>query len=209
MPTHVYIWYPQNDINERVYIFMCTNMRAVIWIAISFGYKALLQLGAIFMAFTTRKVNIKALNDTKEIYAIIYINTLIITVLIVTEFALKSHREAYVTLYGLAIFAEATLFLALTFIPKVYGSSCKKYNKKLCDHACIIKPLFYQRRAGSWNLKVYLRVCLYKLRLFCCTLILKERKCSPILNQRLVTLLSPTTLKTYPLHWPYQISRQR
>ena len=115
-PTHAYL---QNDVNERVYIFMCTNMRAVIWIAISFGYKALLQLGAIFMAFTTRKVNIKGLNDTKEIYAIIYINTLIITVLIVTEFALKSHRDAYVTLYGLAIFAEATLFLALTFIPKV------------------------------------------------------------------------------------------
>ena len=98
---------------------MCTNMRAVIWIAISFGYKALLQLGALFMAFTTRKVNIKGLNDTKEIYAIIYINTLIITVLIVTEFVLKSHRDVYVVLYGLAIFAEATLFLALTFIPKV------------------------------------------------------------------------------------------
>ena len=61
----------------------------------------------------------QGLNDTKEIYAIIYINTLIITVLIVTEFALKGHRDAYVTLYGLAIFAEATLFLALTFIPKV------------------------------------------------------------------------------------------
>ena len=111
-----------------VYIFVCTNMRAVIWIAITFGYKALLQLGAIFMAFTTRKVNIKGLNDTREIYAIIYTNTLIITVLIVTEFALKNHREAYIALYGLAIFAEATLFLALTFIPKVHTSFV--YRKK-------------------------------------------------------------------------------
>ena len=110
----------KDEINERVYIFMCTNMRAVVWIAITFGYKALLQLCAIFMAFTTRKVNVKGLNDTREIYAIIYTNTLIITVLIVTEFALKSHRDAYITLYGLAIFAEATLFLALTFIPKVH-----------------------------------------------------------------------------------------
>ena len=111
---------------------MCTNMRAVIWIAITFGYKALLQLGAIFMAFTTRKVNIKGLNDTKEIYAIIYINTLIVTVLIVTEFALKSHRDAYVTLYGLAIFAEATLFLALTFIPKV-RVVMKTYHNQSCE----------------------------------------------------------------------------
>lgn len=116
MSTHTPL---QNEINERVYVFMCTNMRAVIWIAISFAYKALLQLAAIFMAFTTRKVSVKGLNDTKEIYGIIYINTLILTVLIVTEFALKSHRDAYFTLYGLAIFAEATLFLSLTFIPKV------------------------------------------------------------------------------------------
>lgn len=119
----------QNEKNEMVYVFVCTNMRAVIWIAITFGYKALLQLGAIFMAFTTRKVNVKGLNDTREIYAIIYTNTLIITVLIVTEFALKNHRDAYVALYGLAIFAEATLFLALTFIPKVC-TSLKIYRKK-------------------------------------------------------------------------------
>ena len=121
---------------------MCTNMRAVIWIAISFGYKALLQLGAIFMAFTTRKVNIKGLNDTKEIYAIIYINTLIITVLIVTEFALKSHRDAYMTLYGLAIFAEATLFLALTFIPKVLiiMRSCEGFT---CRGGRMAKNVFY------------------------------------------------------------------
>ena len=93
--------------------------RAVIWIAISFAYKALLQLCAIFMAFTTRKVNMKGLNDTKEIYTIIYINTIIITVLIVTEFVLKRHHVVYITLYGLAIFAEATLFLSMTFVPKV------------------------------------------------------------------------------------------
>ena len=61
----------------------------------------------------------KGLNDTKEIYTIIYINTIIITVLIVTEFVLKSHYTVYITLYGLAIFAEATLFLGMTFVPKV------------------------------------------------------------------------------------------
>ena len=109
----------QNGRNERVFIFVCASTAATVWIAISFGYKALLQLGAIFMAFTTRKVKIKGLNDTKELYTIIYINTVIITMLIVTEFALRSHRDVYVTLYGLAIFAGATLFLGLTFIPKV------------------------------------------------------------------------------------------
>ncbi len=112
-------FYLQDGRNERVFIFVCASTAATVWIAISFGYKALLQLGAIFMAFTTRKVKIRGLNDTKELYTIIYINTVIITMLIVTEFTLRSHRDVYVTLYGLAIFAGATLFLGLTFIPKV------------------------------------------------------------------------------------------
>ena len=105
--------------NEKVYVFLCAGSTTAIWEAISFGYKALLQLGAIFMAFTTRKVKIKGLNDTKEIYTIIYINTVFITVLIGTEFALRMHRDAYISLYGVAIFSQATLFLTLTFIPKV------------------------------------------------------------------------------------------
>ena len=71
------------------------------------------------MAFTTRKVKVKGLNDTKEIYTIIYINTVIITMLIVTEFALRTHQDAYIALFGLSIFLEASLFLALMFIPKV------------------------------------------------------------------------------------------
>lgn len=117
----------QTGRNERVFIFVCANTAATVWIAISFGYKAVLQFGAIFMAFTTRKVKMKGLHDAKELYTIIYINTAIITMLIVTEFALRGHRDVYATLYGLAIFAGATLFLALTFIPKV-GSS---YNINL------------------------------------------------------------------------------
>ena len=102
-----------------VYTFNCSNQNTTVWIAISFAYKGLLQLGAIFMAFTTRKVSIKALNDTKENCAIIYINSIILTVLIVTHLALSDHRDAYTALFGLAVFMEATLFLTVVFIPKV------------------------------------------------------------------------------------------
>ena len=37
-----------------------------IWLAVSFSYKALLQLVAIFMAFHIRCVKVKALNDLKK-----------------------------------------------------------------------------------------------------------------------------------------------
>lgn len=98
---------------------MCTSPESFKWLAVSFSYKAFLQLGAVFMAFTTRKVKIKGLNDTLELYLMIYINTMIIIALTILEFAPRSNHHLYVALFGLAMFAEGTLFLGSTFIPKV------------------------------------------------------------------------------------------
>ena len=71
------------------------------------------------MAFHTRRVKIKALNDSKEIAAIIYFNSIILVVIAVTEFALQHYHIVYATLFGLALFIEASLFLGVLFVPKV------------------------------------------------------------------------------------------
>ena len=89
------------------------------WLAISYAYKGLLQLAAMFMAFHTRRVNIKALNDSKEIAVIVYVNSIILALLAVVEFALSNYHEVYTALFGLALLVEATIFLTLGFIPKV------------------------------------------------------------------------------------------
>ena len=74
---------------------------------------------AMFMAFHTRRVKVKALNDSKEIAAIIYFNSIILSILAVTEFALQHYHDVYAALFGLALFIEASLFLGLIFVPKV------------------------------------------------------------------------------------------
>ena len=71
------------------------------------------------MAFHTRRVRIKALNDSKEITAIIYFNSIILVLLVVTEFALEHYHDVYAALFGLALLIEASLFLGLLFVPKV------------------------------------------------------------------------------------------
>ena len=71
------------------------------------------------MAFHTRRVNIKVLNDSKEIAVIVYINSVTLTLLAVVEFALTKYHEVYTAIFGLALLLEATVFLALIFIPKV------------------------------------------------------------------------------------------
>ena len=71
------------------------------------------------MAFHTRRVKIKALNDSKEITAIIYFNSIILVLLVVTEFALERYHDVYAALFGLALLIEASLFLGILFVPKV------------------------------------------------------------------------------------------
>ena len=71
------------------------------------------------MAFHIRRVKVKALNDSKEIAAIIYINSIILAVLAVTQFALENYHNVYAAMFGLALLIDATMFLGLIFIPKV------------------------------------------------------------------------------------------
>ena len=71
------------------------------------------------MAFHIRRVKVKALNDSKEIAVIIYINSVILALLAVTQFVLETYHDAYAAMFGLALLVDATLFLGLIFIPKV------------------------------------------------------------------------------------------
>ena len=71
------------------------------------------------MAFHTRHVKVKALNNSVEIAAIIYVNSIILAVLVVTEFALVTYHYAYAAVFGLGLLTEGSLFLGLTYIPKV------------------------------------------------------------------------------------------
>ena len=73
----------------------------------------------MFMAFHTRKVKIQSLNEAIEIAGLVYINTIILVVVVVAGFAFNNHHHTHASLYGLAMIVDATLFLTLTFVPKV------------------------------------------------------------------------------------------
>ena len=124
-----YIATSQEDgINYDNYVFICMNDDAIVWLAISYAYKGLLQLVAMFMAFHTRRVKIKVLNDSKEIAVIIYINSIILALLMVVEFALSNFHEVHAALFGLALLVAPTIFLTLVFVPKVL------YKMSLLEH---------------------------------------------------------------------------
>ena len=105
--------------NIENFVYLCSPISAIPWIIILFSYKGLLQIVAMFMAFHIRKVRIKALNDAKEITIIVYINSLTLILLVVTEFALYEDYLVYSCLLALALFIGASIFLGLVFVPKV------------------------------------------------------------------------------------------
>ena len=76
------------------------------------------------MAFHIRRVKIKALNDSKEIAVIIYINSIILALLVLTQFTLEHYHDVYAAMFGLALLVDATMFLGFTFIPKVSQDYC-------------------------------------------------------------------------------------
>ena len=112
---------------------MCNKqIGTIIWLGVSFGYKGILQVLAIFMAFHTRRVKVKALNESMETATIIYINSIMIVLLIVVEFTLPTHHNTYSALFGLGLLIEATLFVGLIFIPKVNWSKATLIDSIFC-----------------------------------------------------------------------------
>ena len=92
-----------------------------IWLGVLFGYKAILQIIGILLAFATRKVKVKGLNDAKYIAGAIYVTSIVIVVIIIIIIfnALRDYLVSLAAVYSVGFVLDATLILGLIFIPKV------------------------------------------------------------------------------------------
>lgn len=78
-----------------------------------------LQACALYLAFQTRKVKVKGLNDAKYTTITVYITTIVMFLTVIITFTLSGYVNAYVIAYGGGIWITATIILGLMFIPKV------------------------------------------------------------------------------------------
>ena len=102
------------------YTYVCESHDRDIWIGILFGFKVILQVVALFLAFGIRKVKVKGLNDSKFIAATVYITSIILTIQIIVYITLNEHVNTFSGLFSTCIFITATIILGLIFIPQVY-----------------------------------------------------------------------------------------
>ena len=90
-----------------------------IWLVLTYVYFGLLQLIGIILAIQTRKVQVKVLNDSKYVAALIYISSILLVVLAVVTLVFNSYINVSETVFSGAFLFAATIFACLIFIPKV------------------------------------------------------------------------------------------
>ena len=98
---------------------MCDSTARDIALGILYGYKALLQLIALILAFSVRKVEAKVVNDSPYITFAIYVTSIVTTVIIVSTYSLNDFVNSYAIVFGLGLLIGTTAILLLVFVPIV------------------------------------------------------------------------------------------
>lgn len=104
----------------QYYVYICDSPCRYIQLGLIYAYKAVIQVLALYLAFRTRKVKVKGLNDSKYIAATIYVTSIILAVLIVGSLTLNHYVNITAALFGTCLMVFTTVVLGLAFIPKVF-----------------------------------------------------------------------------------------
>ena len=123
----------------------------LVWAALQYLYLMLLQVVAFVLALITRKVQIKVLNDSKEMFIIVYTSTTIMVGLGIITFALGSRLILNEALFCGGILLATTVFLVFIFVPKVSIQTSKSVNAIILDgmNNCIYLSKRSQRCLSS------------------------------------------------------------
>ena len=101
-------------------IIVCGNSSIyyIIYISLTIAFKLVIHVTGLILAFTTRKVKIDPLNDSRYSAALIYISTLFLLASLVIFFLVEDNNT-YAAVWTTYVLVEVCMFLGLNFIPKV------------------------------------------------------------------------------------------
>ena len=71
------------------------------------------------MAFRTRKVKVKGLDDSKYIAVSVYITSVVLAVTTISTYTLIDYVNVYPSVVGIGILVGTTMILGLVFVPRV------------------------------------------------------------------------------------------
>ena len=104
---------------HKYFLYVCESEGQLILYSILFGYKGVLQALALLLAFRTRHVKVKGLDDSVYIAASIYVSSIVLAVIIVSTYTLRDYVNAHPAVVGMGLLLGTTMILALVFLPRV------------------------------------------------------------------------------------------
>ena len=114
---------------------MCDSTARDISLGILYGYKALLQVITLILAFSVRKVKVKVVNDSPYITFAIYVTSIVTAVIIVCTYSLKYYVNSYAVVFGLGLLIGTTVILLLVFVPVVSVLVTNSHaHEDMCKH---------------------------------------------------------------------------
>ena len=116
----VYLHSQEKGIIENYFTIKCYPLLSFFWQLVIYLYLTILQTIALVLAFKIRKVEIKELNNSKEISAIVYITTVIAIELMLGHILLYKYNNVAHLLYYSGVVIMATMTVGLIYIPKVF-----------------------------------------------------------------------------------------
>lgn len=122
----------QSDGVEVVYYNMqCVSDKGLIWVTLLFGYKLLFQITGMVLAFLTRKVEVRGLNESLEVQLVMFITTPIVVVALTLRLVFSDYLNVVGTLYALGVALVGGATLGIIFMPKV-TTAWTAYNILFC-----------------------------------------------------------------------------
>jgi len=110
--------------NEKVIIQSavdtCYSPNKSVFVTILVGYKLFVIMFGAFLAFSTRTINIPAMNDSREIGLAIYTVAIITGICFPLQGFLISQPNVHYILTGMAIWLSTTSIIIVLFGPKMY-----------------------------------------------------------------------------------------
>ena len=100
-------------------VFICDSRDRNIFLGILYGYKMTLQIVALLLAFSIRRVKVKGLDDAKYIAASIYVTSIVLAVTIVGTYSLTEIVNGFTVLVCTGFMIGTTVILTLVFVPLV------------------------------------------------------------------------------------------
>ncbi|XP_067951624.1 gamma-aminobutyric acid type B receptor subunit 1-like [Watersipora subatra] len=109
----------QSDIKFQPLLERCSSKHMTAWIGITYGYKGFLLIVGLFLAYETRNVKIRAINDLRLLAMAVYNIVVLCLIAVPVTLIIPNQHNARFAFVSVATIISCVLTVALLFIPKM------------------------------------------------------------------------------------------